>query len=154
MFLPGFRPTARQMNTIINAQDLWLDPNPTFNCTTTAYVNFPSASVQFTKLLPANLSDVRIYLFASAFLDLTPPVNHTLAVNIASTDYDITYHRFNVAQRHFAWSRSRRLPGLGQQTYTVQVRAKNDTAARTVTYTGVSAGSGAGLSMVVEELLL
>ena len=150
MFLAGQRPTARQMNTIINTEELFLAPN--FNCTTTTYADFTSGSLVFEKLMPAASSDLRIWISVSGFLVATPPVNNTIGVNIAGTDYDITYQRFNVAATHFCWSRARRITGLAAGSYTIQVRSKNDTAARTTTF--LAAGSGGQLGMVVEELLL
>jgi len=149
-FLAGRRPTARQMNTIINSGDLFLSPS--FNCTTTTYANFTGGSIVFQKLMGSSESDLRVRLDASAFLQASNPVNCTLGVNINSTDYDITYQRFNVTQTHFCWGRFRRLTGIPAGTYTIQVRAKNDTASRNVEFTG--AGSGGQLGMVVEEILL
>lgn len=150
MFLAGQRPTARQMNTIINSADLFLAPN--FNCTTTTYADFTGGTLAFEKLMGSSESDVRIRIDVAGFLVATPPVNCTIGVNFAGSDSDITYQRFNVAATHFCWGRSRRFSGVAAGSYTIQVRAKNDTAARTTTF--LAAGSGGQLGMVVEELLL
>jgi hypothetical protein len=150
MFLAGQRPTARQMNTIINTADLFLAPN--FSCTTTTYADFTSASLVFEKLLPAANSDLRIWINVSGFLVASAPVNNTIGVNISGTDYDITLQRFNTAAVHQCWGRMRRITGIAAGSYTIQVRSKNDTASRTTTFT--ASGSGGQLGMVVEELLL
>lgn len=150
MFLAGQRPTARQMNTIINSADLFLAPN--FDCTTTAYANFTGGTLAFEKLMGSSESDLRVRIDVSGFLVASAPVNCTIGVNINGSDLDITYQRFNTAQEHLCWGRSRRLTGIPAGPYTIQVRAKNDIASRTVTF--LAAGSGGQLGMVVEELLL
>lgn len=149
-FTPFRRPTAKQLNAIINSEDLFLAPS--FTCTDTSYEDFTSASLSFEKRMSDTESDLRIRIDAAGFLVATPSVNCTLGVNIDGDDYDITLQRFNLDSTHFCWGRSRRLSGIPAGTYTVQVRAKLDTAARSVTFS--SAGSGGQLGMVVEEILL
>jgi hypothetical protein len=144
------RPTARQMNTIINTEDVKFTVN--FSSTSTSYIDFTGASLSFDKLMGSTESDLRVTLSAAGFLLATPSVNCTLGVNVDSTDYDVSLMRFNDAGIHHAWTDWSRISSISAGTYTIQVRAKNDTAARTVTF--LTAGSGGRLTMRVEEILL
>lgn len=149
MFFAGQLPTSRQLNTIINSRDLYLSPS--FVCNTTVYANFPGGTLQFEKLMPAAKSDIRVWLFCSAFLTALPARNVTLGINVLGVDFDITYYRFNEAQVHFAWSRPRRFTGFNSGTFLIQLRAKVD-GAGSIEFQGV--GSGGQISLIVEEILL
>jgi hypothetical protein len=146
------RPTARQMNTIINTEDANFVPS--FTCTTTSYANFTGASLSFDKLMGATESDLRVTIMASGYLVASASINTQLGVNIASTDYDVSLFRFNQISVHQSWVDWKRISSIAAGTYTVQVRAKNDTASRSVIYDAAGGTSGGRLSLRVEEILL
>lgn len=155
MFLAAQRPTQQQMNAIINSRDLYMSDGLAFTSTATSNTNVPGGSLQFTKQLNSPLSELRVWIFASAFLVAGGPVTFSLGVNIAGIDVDVSYFRFNSVQHHYGWGRVRRLNNFNAGLLTVQLRARNNVGGQQVQFTGPPVvGAGGQISLLVEEILL